>query len=177
MLCEIAMVMVLSCAPLDPKPNMDAVVEVIGIEMTVQEVLSGRYLAELRNLPEPPVVEPAPEPAPDPPAGIVLEGDARRIADCESGVRLADGTAAPGSYGTYPYNTSGPGMTPISTASGLFHFLDSTWQWVNAEIGGEQYARAVYAPAHVQLTAFNWLYDDGRGARHWLASASCHGIR
>lgn len=166
MICAVAIAMVLSCAPQDPGPLLDLIVV-----QPVQETPSGRHAAGLHSLFE------TPAPEPDTTAGIVLEGAARRIADCESGVRLADGTAAPGSYGTYPYNTSGPGMTPISTASGLFHFLDSTWQWVNAEIGGEQYARAVDAPEHVQLTAFNWLYDSGRGAQHWLASASCHGIR
>lgn len=114
------------------------------------------------------------EPAP---VEVVLDGPAKKIADCESGIRLADGTAEPGSYGTYLYNTSGPNMTPISSASGLFHFIDSTWQWVNAEIGGEQYARAVHAPEQVQLEAFEWLYADGAGASHWAASASCHGIR
>lgn len=106
---------------------------------------------------------------------IVLDGIARRIADCESGNRLASGRAEPGSYGTNLLNTSGPDGTPISTASGLFHFLDGTWQWVNAEIGGTQYSRALHAPEHKQYEAFMWLYDEGRGAHHWNASKSCWG--
>lgn len=109
----------------------------------------------------------------DEPGILELTGVARRIADCESGVRKADGTAVPGSYGTNLENTSGPGGTPISTASGWFHFLDGTWQWVNAEIGGEQYSRALHAPVHTQYEAFLWLYDEGRGAYHWNASRSC----
>ena len=104
---------------------------------------------------------------------VELQGIAKRIADCESGLRQANGRAVEGSYGTHLENTSGPGGTPISTASGLFHFIDATWTWVNGEIGGEQYSRALYAPESVQLEAFYWLYDEGRGAYHWDASRSC----
>lgn len=133
--------------------------------------------------PEPaptPEPEPQPEPVPEPdpaPAPEVIEnsgqvglaGVARRIADCESGVRNSSGTAVDGSYGTNLTNHQG------STASGLFHFLDGTWQWIAGEIGASQYARALHAPEHVQVQAFEYLYDGGAGAFHWDASRSCWG--
>lgn len=143
--------------------------------------------------PEPaPAPEPAPEPEPEPATEPQLEGSqnaesepveqvvedsgtgsltgiARRIADCESGDRLANGRAVEGSYGTHLYNQQG------SSASGVFHFIDGTWQWIAGEIGASQYARASHAPLSVQLQAFEYLYDGGAGAYHWDASRSCWG--
>lgn len=121
--------------------------------------------------PEPaPEPAPAPEPVPSDQTDIVLTGAAQRIADCESGLRRGDGTAVPGSYGTHLENLSG------SSASGLFHFIDGTWQAVAAKIGASEYSRALHAPPAVQLAAFEYLYDSGRGAGHWAASYNCHGV-
>jgi hypothetical protein len=119
-----------------------------------------------------PVVEVVEQSSQQPePATGTLTGVAAAIADCESGNRLPNGKAVPGTYGTHLENRSG------STASGYFHFLDGTWQWVAGEIGASQYTRALHAPLSVQLEAFYWLYDNGNGVHHWAASVSCHGVR
>lgn len=54
-------------------------------------------------------------------------------------------------------------QNPISTASGKWQFLDSTW----AGYGG--YAKARYAPEKVQDDKARLLWDHGRGCSHWLA--------
>lgn len=59
---------------------------------------------------------------------------------------------------------------PVSSASGAYQFIDSTWTWVT----GLQPPASAYAPA-VQDAAFHELWDDGRGASHWDASRSCWG--
>jgi hypothetical protein len=52
----------------------------------------------------------------------------------------------------------------VSTASGGYQFLDSTW----AGHGG--YAHASDAPPHVQRERFLALWADGAGASHWTES-------
>ena len=91
---------------------------------------------------------------------------ARVVAACESGRRLADGTAEVGSHDWRNVNSQG------STASGAFQFLDGTWQWVASEIGATEYARAKHAPPEVQVRAFDWLWEHG-GPQHWNPSRSC----
>lgn len=102
----------------------------------------------------------APEPTPEP-ERFALSGDALAVADCESGNWLADGSAERGSGGTHLSN-------PHSTASGWFHFLDGTWEWVT----GLPAPASAY-PLDVQLDAFEKLWDDRAGMSHWEPSRSC----
>lgn len=118
---------------------------------------------------EPAVVEAPPATPPAPPkqaADTVLAGveaAATKIRDCESGARLPDGTAVPGSADYTAQN-------PTSSASGAYQFIDGTWEWVT---GLPAPARA--HPPAVQDAAFAELYDGGRGAHHWDPSRSCWG--
>lgn len=90
-----------------------------------------------------------------------LAGDALVVADCESGARLADGSAVTGTYQWEAQN-------PDSSASGAFQFVDATWEWVTGLS-----APASAHPPQLQLAAFYRLWADGAGRRHWEASASC----
>lgn len=58
-------------------------------------------------------------------------------------------------------------QNPHSTASGLFQFIDGTWN----HFGG--YARAMYAPVSVQLKKFYIVWDGGRGAHNWVVAPKC----
>lgn len=57
---------------------------------------------------------------------------------------------------------------PVSSASGGFQFVDSTWEWVT----GLPSPASRY-PADVQDAAFLELWDDGVGASHWAPSRTC----
>lgn len=51
-------------------------------------------------------------------------------------------------------NQQGPGGTPLSTASGLFQFLDGTWRLVGKHYPeARKYSRAMHAPPEVQVQA------------------------
>lgn len=55
---------------------------------------------------------------------------------------------------------------PRSSASGLFQFLDSTWNVLSNRYGVHGYSRAKHAPAGAQiLVAYNTVMDGGRF--HW----------
>lgn len=58
-------------------------------------------------------------------------------------------------------------QNPHSTASGLFQFVNGTWN----HFGG--YARAMYAPVSVQLQKFYIVWDGGRGASNWIVAPKC----
>lgn len=104
--------------------------------------------------------------APDVDLETVL-GDARHVAACESGDRLADGTAAAGTHRWTAEN-------PDSSASGAFQFIDGTWTWTLEEAGiPPLWDRARDAPPIVQVAAFVHLWDDRAGASHWAPSRSC----
>ncbi len=80
------------------------------------------------------------------------------IADCES------------IYGQYTYKDH-PHPDHISSASGKYGFLDSTWrQWRGPE--GAQYARAFHAPEWVQDAAARRLFA-ALGTQPWNASRPC----
>lgn len=57
---------------------------------------------------------------------------------------------------------------PISSASGYFQFIDSTWEWVT-----ELEPPAINYPLEIQIEAFETLWDEGRGASHWEESRYC----
>lgn len=78
-----------------------------------------------------------------------VQGIARRISYCESGIRNT-------------LNRQG------SSASGYFQFIDSTWEWVTGLD-----APAKHHSFDVQLEAFYTLWDEGRGASHWEPSRYC----
>lgn len=59
---------------------------------------------------------------------------------------------------------------PVSSASGLYQFLDSTWTMVS----GLPAPASAY-PEHVQTAMFWRLWDEGRGASHWAPSRKCWG--
>lgn len=54
-------------------------------------------------------------------------------------------------------------QNPTSTASGKWQFLDSTWQ------GYGGYAKASYAPEHIQDEKARQLWAGGAGCFHWSA--------
>jgi Transglycosylase-like domain len=56
---------------------------------------------------------------------------------------------------------------PVSTASGLFQFLDGTWRAYSEQAGiGTQYARASDAPAAVQWELARWVVKH-KGRYPW----------
>lgn len=58
-------------------------------------------------------------------------------------------------------------QNPHSSASGLFQFIDGTWNY----FGG--YARAMYAPVAIQLQKFYIVWNGGRGAGNWVVAHKC----
>lgn len=58
-------------------------------------------------------------------------------------------------------------QNPSSSASGLFQFVDGTWN----HFGG--YARAMYAPVSVQLKKFYIVWNGGAGAGNWVVAPKC----
>jgi len=60
----------------------------------------------------------------------------------------------------------------VSSASGRYQFIDSTWLWVT----GLEPPASDYPPA-IQDDAFTDLWGGGAGAKHWVASRSCWGAR
>lgn len=91
-----------------------------------------------------------PEPASEPAQSIW----ARRVASCESG----DGR---GAYSLTAEN-------PVSSASGKYQFIKSTWESVT----GLPAPASAY-PEHVQDAAFEKLWAGGAGWRHWQPSVHC----
>lgn len=157
-----------------------AIEKTIGYSGTVNDVVSltnnsqqpAPFTAELLRLrawqaanppppPPSPVVVPAPtytpvvayvapvQPTSDATPGAGLPAVMLAIMYCESGGR-ADA------------------QNPSSTASGLFQFLDTTWN----NYGG--YSRAMYAPVSVQNAKALQEYNSA-GTSPWLASESCWG--
>lgn len=92
----------------------------------------------------------SPEPAASNGSGS-LTGVAARIARCESG---GDPTA----------------QNPVSSASGLFQFIDSTWESVT----GKPAPASDYSVGE-QIAAFETLWAGGAGAGHWAPSRHCWG--
>jgi hypothetical protein len=58
-------------------------------------------------------------------------------------------------------------QNPHSSASGLFQFIDGTWN----HFGG--YARAMYAPVSIQLQKFYIVWNGGSGAGNWVVAHKC----
>lgn len=58
-------------------------------------------------------------------------------------------------------------QNPTSSASGLYQFIDGTWD----NYGG--YSRAMYAPVSVQTEKFYQVWDGGRGAHNWVVAPRC----
>lgn len=92
------------------------------------------------------------------------------VAACESGHRLQDGSAEPG---THDWKAENP--SPSSSASGAFQFVDGTWRWVWSDLIGQDppTTRAMDASPAAQIEAFRALWREGRGSHHWEASQRC----
>lgn len=58
-------------------------------------------------------------------------------------------------------------QNPHSSASGLFQFVDGTWN------NFKGYARAMYAPVSVQLEKFYIVWNGGKGAGNWVVAHKC----
>jgi hypothetical protein len=58
-------------------------------------------------------------------------------------------------------------QNPHSTASGLYQFVNGTWN----HFGG--YARAMYAPVSVQTAKFYQVWNGGRGSGNWVTAHKC----
>ena len=56
---------------------------------------------------------------------------------------------------------------PTTTASGLYQFVDGTWN----NYGG--YSRASLAPASVQTEKFYQVWNGGQGAGNWVVAPRC----
>jgi hypothetical protein len=59
-------------------------------------------------------------------------------------------------------------QNPHSSASGLFQFVDGTWRAITGRSD-----RAKDAPVSVQIAAFYKLWNNGKGAHHWVVSPKC----
>lgn len=59
-------------------------------------------------------------------------------------------------------------QNPSSSASGLYQFLDTTWQAVTGRSD-----RAMDAPVSVQTAAFYELWAGGAGASQWVTAGRC----
>lgn len=92
---------------------------------------------------------------------FVRDPMALAVADCESGARRSDGRAIRRSYSITAEN-------PISSASGKYQFIKSTWEMVT----GLPAPASAY-PEHVQDAAFRKLWDGGKGKSHWAPSRHC----
>ena len=69
-------------------------------------------------------------------------------------------------------------QNPYSTASGRFQFLDTTWQWVTADMGRPDLVdlgRAMHATPNDQLAAAEHLRTmPGGGLQHWECKGYGH---
>jgi len=63
--------------------------------------------------------------------------------------------------GPWPHTNGYRAKNPISSASGAYQFLDSTWRNVAPKVGGGQYSRAMDAPSHIQDDAALWMINNG----------------
>ncbi|MFM7069788.1 MAG: hypothetical protein ACKOYM_10065 [Actinomycetes bacterium] len=71
--------------------------------------------------------------------------------------------------GPYPHLNGYAAKNPISTASGAYQFLNSSWRVLSARAGYPGYARAKDAPWYVQdAVALHTFRQGGRG--HWNGS-------
>jgi hypothetical protein len=68
--------------------------------------------------------------------------------------------------GAYPFVRGYGAQNAISTASGAYQFLDSTWRNASARAGYGGYARAKYAPWYVQDAVALYVYNSG-GKSAW----------
>lgn len=98
-------------------------------------------------------VAPAPEPEPK----VVLPEVFDDIIRCESG-------------------GNPEAQNPVSTASGLFQFIEGTWLWVWQDLKGVEppAPEAWQASVHDQTRAAQTLYST-RGLTPWYASKHCWG--
>ena len=132
-------------------------------------------LALAAHVAEPPAVSPTHEveapvehthpevPTSDEVVAADIPAVAAVIAACESGEIRADGSPVVGTYSLTAEH-------PVSSASGKYQFIDSTWGWVT---GLEPPASAYQED--VQDEAFIKLWDGGAGASHWRESWGCMG--
>lgn len=63
--------------------------------------------------------------------------------------------------GAWPHTNGYLAKNPISSASGAYQFLNSTWRNVAPKVGGAEFARAMDAPPHIQDDAALWMINNG----------------
>lgn len=68
---------------------------------------------------------------------------------------------------------------PVSTASGAYQFLDSTWRTLSGRSGHSGYARAMHAPPAVQDAVAQWTIAQpvrvSGGYGNWAGTGCGHG--
>lgn len=68
--------------------------------------------------------------------------------------------------GAWPHIGGYTAQNPVSSASGAYQFIDSTWRTASARAGYGGYSRAKYAPWYVQdAVALHTINNGGRS--HW----------
>jgi len=79
------------------------------------------------------------------------------------GIEVCNGTTLPSCYIVRRESGFNPrAENPVSSASGLYQFIDGTWAVCHTG-----YGHASYAPVSVQVACARQIWANGAGAGHW----------